>query len=262
MKAVKSKPNSSIVVGINLVRDGTASAFISAGNTGAVLCASLLSLGKINGVDRPALGSFLDITPLTPALLIDAGANANCRPSNLVQFAQLGNVYSQQILGISAPRIGLLNNGEEEIKGNRLTQETHLLLKKTKLNFIGNIEGHDISKRKADVIVTDGFTGNIVLKTIEGLGDTFGGLLQQAGHVLSAAYHLRGLTFLRDVGLGSWAKRVDYTEYGGAYLLGVNGNVIVAHGRSQAKAIKNAIGLAKQTVERDICRIIKEVNYE
>ena len=262
LKAVKSKPNSAIVTGINLVRDGAASAFVSAGNTGAVLYASLLSLRKVNGIDRPALGSFLDITPATPTLLIDAGANADCHPSNLVQFAQLGNVYSQQILGISAPRIGLLSNGEEEIKGNRLTQETHLLLKKTKLNFIGNIEGQDISKRKADVIVTDGFTGNIVLKTIEGLGDTFMGVVRQAGHIFSTAYHLRGREFLRDIGLGSWAKRVDYTEYGGAYLLGVNGNVIVAHGRSQAKAIKNAIGLAKQTVERDIYRIIKEESYE
>jgi len=262
LKAVKSKPNSSIVLGINLVRDGAASAFVSAGNTGAVLYASLLSLGKIKGIDRPALGSFLDISPVTPTLLIDAGANANCRPNNLVQFAQLGSVYSQNILGIDTPRIGLLSNGEEEMKGNRLTRETHLLLKKTKLNFIGNIEGQDIAKRKADVIVTDGFTGNIVLKTIEGLGDTFMGVVRQAGHIFSTAYHLRGREFLRDIGLGPWAKRVDYTEYGGAYLLGVNGNVIVAHGRSQAKAIKNAIGLAKQTVERDICRIIKEGSYE
>jgi glycerol-3-phosphate acyltransferase PlsX len=262
LKAVQNKPNSSIVLGINLVRDGIASAFVSAGNTGAVLCASLLNLEKIEGIDRPALGSFLDISPPTLALLIDAGANADCHPNNLVQFAQMGSAYTKQVLGISAPRIGLLNNGEEEIKGNRLTQEAHLLLKKTKLNFIGNIEGQDIPKRKVDVIVTDGFTGNIVLKTIEGLGDTFQGAVRQTGHTLSAAYHLRGREFLRDIGLGSWAKRVDFTEYGGAYLLGVNGNVIVAHGRSQAKAIKNAIGLAKQTAERDICRIIKEGSYE
>jgi glycerol-3-phosphate acyltransferase PlsX len=262
LKAVKSKPNSSIVLGINLVRDGVASAFVSAGNTGGVLCAGLFNLGKIKGIDRPALGSFLDITPTTPTLLIDAGANANCRPNNLVQFAKLGSVYSQNILGISAPRIGLLSNGEEEMKGNRLTRETHLLLKKTKLNFIGNIEGQGIMKREADVIVTDGFTGNIVLKTIEGLGDTFMGVVRQAGHIFSTAYHLRGRAFLHQIGLGSWVTRVDYTEYGGAYLLGVNGNVIVAHGRSQAKAIKNAIGLAKQTAEREICQIIKEEIYE
>jgi len=262
MKAVKSKPNSSIVLGINLVRDGIASAFVSAGNTGAVLVASLLSLGKINGIDRPALGSFIDITPPTPALLIDAGANADCHPNNLTQFAQMGSIYTKHILRISTPSIGLLNNGEEEIKGNRLAQETHLLLKKTKLNFIGNIEGQDIPKRKVDVIVTDGFTGNIVLKTIEGLGDTFQGVVRQTGHILSAAYHFQGRTLLQDIGLGSWVKRVDYTEYGGACLLGVNGDIIVAHGRSQAKAIKNAIGLAKQIVERNIYQIIKEESYE
>jgi len=246
-----------------MVRDGAASAFISAGNTGAVLFAGLLNLGKVKGIDRPALGSFLDINPPTPTLLIDAGANANCHPHNLVQFAQMGSVYTKHILGISAPSIGLLNNGEEEIKGNRLAQETYKLLRKINgLNFIGNIEGQDIMKGKANVIVTDGFTGNIVLKTIEGLGDTLVNVARQAGHIFSTAYHLRGRELLRDIGLGSWIKRVDYTEYGGAYLMGVNGNIIVSHGRSQAKAIKNAIGLAKQTVERDICRIIKEESYE
>ena len=262
MKAVKSKPDSSIVVGINLLRDGKASAFVSAGNSGAVVCASLLSLGKIEGVERPALGSFLDITPSTPPLLIDAGANVNCRPSHLVQFARLGETYVKHLLGISSPRVRLLNNGEEETKGNRLIQESYNLLKNSNLNFIGNIEGQDISKRIADVIVTDGFTGNIVLKTIEGLGDTFLSLLGQAGHILSAAYHFQGRALLQDIGLGSWVKRVDYREYGGACLLGVNGNIIVAHGRSQAKAIKNAIGLAKQTAERDIYRIIKEESYD
>jgi glycerol-3-phosphate acyltransferase PlsX len=262
MKAVRSKPDSSIVVGINLVRDGLASAFVSAGNTGAVVCASLLSLRKIKGIKRPALGSFLDITSSTPTLLIDAGANADCRPSYLVQFAHLGTTYVKHLLGISSPRVRLLSIGEEETKGNRLIQESYSLLKKTNLNFMGSIEGQDISKRIADVIVTDGFTGNIVLKTIEGLGDTFVSLLRHGGHIFSTAYHLRGREFLRDIGLGSWVTRVDYREYGGACLLGVNGTVIVAHGRSQANTIKNAIGLAKQTVERDICRIIKEESYE
>lgn len=262
LKAIRSKPNSSIVVGTNLVRDGIASAFISAGNTGAVVCASLLNLGKIKGIERPALGSFLDITPATPTLLIDAGANADCRPSHLVQFAHLGATYVKHLLDISSPRVALLSIGEEETKGNRLIQESYSLLKKTNLNFIGSIEGQDISKKIADVIVTDGFTGNIVLKTIEGLGDTFMSLLRQVGHVFSTAYHLQGRTLLQDIGLGSWVKRVDYREYGGACLLGVNGNIIVAHGRSQARAIKNAIGLAKQTVERNICQRIREESYE
>jgi len=262
VKAVKSKPDSSIVVGVNLVRDGIASAFVSAGNTGAVLFASLLNLGKIKGIERPALGSFLDITPTTPTLLIDAGANADCRPSHLVQFAYLGTTYVKHLMDINSPSVRLLSNGEEETKGNRLIQESYSLLKKSSLNFLGSIEGQDISKKTADVIVTDGFTGNIVLKTIEGLGDTFLSLVRQTGHILSAASHLQGRTLLRDIGLGSWVKRVDYREYGGACLLGVNGAIIVAHGRSQAKAIKNAIGLAKQTAERDICRIIKEGSYD
>ena len=261
VEAVNSKPRSSIVVGINLVRDGIASAFVSAGNTGAVLYSALANLGKIKGIARPAIGSIININIATPALLIDAGANADCRPNHLVQFAQLGTTYTREIFGIDSPRVGLLNNGEEGGKGNRLVKESYNLLKKTNLNFIGNIEGQDISEGKTDVIVTDGFTGNIVLKTLEGLGDAFI-KLRQVGQILSKAYHLQGRALLVDVGIGSLAKRMDYREYGGACLLGVNGNVIIAHGRSRAKTIKNAIGLAKQTVERGICERIKEENYE
>ncbi len=261
IEAVRSKPNSSISVGTNLVRDGLASAFVSAGNTGAVLYSALVSLGKIKGIERPAIGSIININATAPSLLIDAGANADCRPGYLVQFAQLGNIYTREIFGISSPRVGLLNNGEEGTKGNRLAKESYRLLKKTKLNFIGNIEGQDISRETTDVIVTDGFTGNIVLKTIEGLGDTFI-RLRQVGQLLSKAYHLQGRAVLLDVGLGSMVKRMDYREYGGACLLGINGNVIIAHGRSKTTAIKNAIGLAKQTVERDICQKIKEESYE
>ncbi len=255
IKAIRSKPNSPIVVGINQMKKGAVSAFVSAGNTGAVVGAALLNLGKIEGIDRPAVCSLLDITTAEPALLIDAGANAECRPNHLVQFAHLGTIYCQQIIGIREPRVGLLSNGEEEKKGNRLIQETYQLLKKTDLNFIGNIEGQDIPNRKADVIVTDGFTGNIVLKTIEGMGDTFATSLRQLGHLFASAYHFQGRALLRDLGL---AKRVDFREYGGACLLGVKGNVIIVHGRSQAKAIKNAIGLAKQIVERRITEKIKE----
>ena len=262
MKAIRSKPDSSIAVGVNLVRDGTASAFVSAGNTGAVICTALLNLKKIEGVERPALGSFLDITTAAPVLLIDAGANVNCRPSHLVQFAQLGSTYVKHILGIDSPRVGLLNNGEEETKGNLLAQESYQLLKQTDLNFIGNIEGQDISRRVADVIVTDGFTGNIVLKAIEGVGDNFQNSLRQIGHVFASAYHLPARALHRNIGMDPWAKRTDYREYGGACLLGVNGNIIVAHGRSQSRAIKNAIGLAKQTVERGISPIIREESHE
>ena len=261
IEAVNSKPDSSIVVGINLLRDGSASAFISAGNTGAVLYSALTILGKIEGIERPAIGSIINISTTTPVLLIDAGANADCRPSHLVQFAQLGTIYTREIFGIKSPRVGLLNNGEEGTKGNRLTKESYQLLKKAKLNFIGNVEGLDISQEKADIIVTDGFTGNVVLKTIEGLGDAFI-KVRHMGQILSEAYHLQGRALLLDVGLGSLVKSIDYREYGGACLLGVNGNITIAHGRSQAKAIKNAIASAKQAVERGICEKIKEENYE
>ena len=262
VEAVRNKPDSSIAVGINLIRDDLASAFVSAGNTGAVLYSALASLGKIKGIERPALGTIINISTTAPFFLIDSGANANCRPGYLVQFAQLGNTCIKEIFGISSPRVGLLNNGEEETRGNRLAQETYHLLKKTRLNFIGNIEGHDIAKGNADIIVTDGFTGNIVLKTIEGMSATWLYSLGQAGQVFSKAYSLPARVLHRDIGMDSWTKRLDYRESGGACLLGVNGNIIIAHGRSQATAIKNAIGLAKQTVERGICQKIKEENYE
>lgn len=263
MKAIQSKPNSSIVVGINLVKEGKASSFVSAGNTGAVLGAALLGLGKVKGVGRPAIACIMDITPATPVLLIDAGANIDCRPGHLVQFAEMGAIYSKHVLGIDSPRIGLLSNGGEESKGTRLVQETYQLLKKSRyLNFVGNIEGHDILKLKADVVVTDGFTGNVVLKTIEGLSDSFLISARQIGHFASNAYHFRGRDLLRDLGLGSWVNRIDYREYGGACLLGVNGNVIIAHGRSQAKTIRNAISIAKHMAERNIAQAIKEEIHE
>lgn len=261
VEAVQNKPRSSIVIGINLVRDGKADVFVSAGNTGAILCAALLNLGRIKGVARPAIASIVNIAPDAPALLIDAGANADCRASHLLQFAQLGNIYAKEILNIESPRIGLLSNGDEETKGNRLVQESHQLLKKSSLNFIGNIEGNDIATGVADVIVTDGFTGNIVIKTVEGLGDSLI-KLRQVGHALRSAYHLRGRALLADVGLSFLTKGMDYREYGGACLLGVTGNVIVAHGRSRAKAIKNAVGLAKRTAEKDICQLISQINHE
>jgi len=263
IKAIQSKPNSSIVVGINLLKSGGAQAFVSAGNTGAVVGAALLTLGRVNGVSRAAIGCFLDTISSFPALLVDAGANSDCRPEHLLEFARLGSIYSKYLLRIESPRVGLLSNGVEEGKGNRLAQETFKLLKNAAdLHFIGNIEGHDIVKRTTDVIVTDGFTGNIVLKTIEGFSDSFLVSVKQLGHVFSSISRLKARDLLRDIGLGSWTKKMDYTEYGGACLLGVNGNIIIAHGRSQAKAIKNAIGLAKETVECNITEKIREGNYE
>jgi glycerol-3-phosphate acyltransferase PlsX len=259
MKAIRDKPDSSIVVGINLVKNGQAAAFVSAGSSGAVFGAALLYLGKVNGVTRPAIGCFLDTISSFPALLVDAGANADCRPEHLVEFARLGSLYSRHLLKIESPRVGLLNNGAEEGKGNHLAQEAYDLLQGAPdINFIGNIEGHDVARRTTDVIVTDGFTGNIVLKTIEGLSDSFLNTVRHISQVFSRGHQVSGKDLLRDIGLGSLVKKMDYTEYGGACLLGVNGNVIIAHGRSQSKAIKNAIGLARETVLRGITEIVKE----
>ncbi len=257
MEAIRKKPRSSIVIGINLLKEGKADAFISAGNTGAVLCAALFGLGKYQGVERPALASIISLNRYSPALLLDAGANADCRPSHLFQFAQLGEIYVRNIFGIKSPRIGLLSNGSEETKGNRLIQESHQLIKKSNLNFIGNIEGTDLTQGKTDVIITDGFTGNIVIKTVEGLGDSFV-KVRSPDH----SRHLRGRALLADVGLGFLVKSMDYSEYGGACLLGVKGNVIVSHGRSRAKAIKNAIGLANRTAEVNLSQLISEVKGE
>ena len=259
IKAIQSKPNSSIVVGINLLKEGRADAFVSAGNTGAVVASALLTLGKAKGVSRPAIGCFLDSISAVPALLVDAGANSDCRPEHLLEFARLGSLYSRHMLKIESPRIGLLSNGGEDGKGNRLVHESYDLLKKAEdINFIGNIEGHDIVQRTTDVIVTDGFTGNIVLKTIEGFNDNFLASVREIGHVFSSLSRQRGRELLRDIGLSSWTKKMDYTEYGGACLLGVNGNVIIAHGRSQARAMKNAIGLAKDTAGRSIPEKVRE----
>ena len=263
IKAIQKKPNSSIVVGIGMLKNSKADAFVSAGNTGAVVAAALLTLGKTQGISRPAIGCFLDTISSFPPLLVDAGANSDCRPEHLLEFARLGTIYSKNILKIESPRVGLLSNGSEDGKGNRLIHESHELLKKAEdINFAGNIEGHDIVKRTTDVIVTDGFTGNIVLKTIEGFNDNFLTSVKQMGRIFSTTSRVRGRDLLRDIGLNSWAQKLDYTEYGGACLLGVNGNVIIAHGRSQARAIRNAIGLAKETVDRSITEKVREENYE
>ena len=257
VKAIQSKPNSSIVVGTNLVKDGIASAFVSAGNSGAIVAAALFRLGKIERIERPAIGTIINVDG-HPFLLIDAGANADCRPEHLVRFAQLGSIYSRNVFNIKSPRVGLLSNGEEETKGNNLIKGTHKLLVNTELNFIGNIEGHDLAGRKADVVVTDGFTGNIVLKTMEGVGGVFQNLQKHLGTGATSSPRLQGNLLLHLVGLDAWAKRMDYREYGGACLLGVNGNIIIAHGRSQAKAIKNAVGLTKRIVEQELTVKIKE----
>ena len=256
VEAVNNKPQSSIVVGTKLVKDGLAGAFISAGSTGAVFYAAYAILGKTDGVDRPAIGTIINIDS-TPVLLLDSGANADCRPEHLAQFAQLGNTYATEIFGLESPRVGLLNMGAEETKGNKLAKESYIALKQTKLNFVGNVEGHDIARGTSDIVVTDGFTGNIVLKTLEGLGDTIL-KLRNHGQTFAHAYNVRGRELLVEVGLGALAQRLDYRQYGGASLLGLNGNIIIAHGRSQSTAIKNAIGLAKRSADKQVWQKVKE----
>lgn len=257
VEAVTKKPNSSIVVGINMVKSGRAAAFVSAGSTGAVMYAAFAMLGRVEGIERPAIGSIITINITSPFLLLDCGANPTCRPRNLLQYAQMGNLYVREVFQVPSPRIALLNNGEEEKKGNQLARESYQLLKSSDLNFVGNIEGQNLPNGMADVVVTDGFTGNIVLKTLEGVGEAFL-KLKNLGKSSSDS----GDSIQLDVGFGSLVKRIDYQESGGACLLGLNGNVIISHGRSQAKAIKNAIGMAKRSVDCNINRVMQNYNFD
>src|SRR5437660_2407089 len=256
--AVRRKKNASMTLALQLVRDGAALGAVSAGNSGAVMAASLFTLKRIPGVERPALGGVFP-TKESVCLVIDIGANTDCKPEYLQQFALMGSIYMQRIFHISSPRVGLLANGEEETKGNQQVIETHQLLKKNAstlgLNFIGNVEGRDIPAGGADVVVCDGFVGNVVLKLSEGLAETLMGLLRT--QMTSTALSKLAALILRP-GLRKVFKRLDYAAYGGVPLLGVNGSAIVAHGRSNAKAIKNALRVARQTAETGVAKAIAE----
>jgi glycerol-3-phosphate acyltransferase PlsX len=253
-KAVRSKKDSSIRVACRLVRDGKAHGVVSAGNTGACMATSKLVQGMIRGVDRPALASAFPTVKGGPVVVVDVGANVDSSPEMLAQFAVMGEVYSRIIFRKPRPRVGLLSIGEEEHKGNELTRAATPLLKALPINFIGNVEGRDIYTGKADVIVCDGFIGNVALKVSEGVVDIMQHMLQEAleatvtrkiGYVLSKAAY-------RD-----FKKRVDYSEYGGAPLLGVKGVCIVCHGRSNANAIKNAIRVAAEFSRGQINHLIE-----
>jgi len=258
VEAIRNKPDSSIVKGISLLKNGEASAFVSAGASGAVVGAAMLILGKMEGVARPALACLFPSTKGS-ILLIDAGANADCRPPFLVQFAQMGSIFMEKIQGVERPRVGLLSSGEEDSKGNRLVKETHQLLRATNLNFIGNIEGKDIPKGLADVVVTDGFTGNVALKTGEGMGEAIYATLKDALDNNT----IPGLaSFLARPALRALSRWVDYSEYGGAVLVGVPSNVIISHGRSNSRAIRNAILLAKRSVEGQFVEVLRQQTLE
>ncbi|MBI4215815.1 MAG: phosphate acyltransferase PlsX [Chloroflexi bacterium] len=237
------KGDTSIQVGLELLRDGRVDGFVSAGHSGAVVAAALMVLGKLEGVDRPAIGTVFPL-PTGPALLLDVGATPDCKPQNLLQFAYLGRHYLKQAYGIANPRVGLLSNGAEPAKGNSLVRRAHQLLAESDLNFIGNVEGQEVSRGRADVVVTDGFTGNIIMKVGEGVGEMLYDTIKQA---TGGWLHLQVAAGLLRPALEPFFKRLDYTEYGGGMLLGVKGNVIVAHGRSNAKAIASALGMAKRS---------------
>lgn len=247
--AARRKKDSSIRVASRLVRDSGVSGIVSAGNTGAVMATVKMVLGTLPVVDRPALSTVLPTQKGKPAILLDVGANVDCKPHHLEQFAIMGDIYSRAIFGIRRPRVGLLSIGEEDSKGNELTKEAFKSLKRAPINFIGNVEGRDIFRGDVDVIVCDGFTGNVALKLSEGLIETFTAMLgQELKKTLSAKV---GYIFAQKA-FGEFRRRLDYSEYGGAPLLGIKGITIVCHGRSNANAIKNAIRVANEFCKHNV----------
>ena len=252
----RKRDETSIKKAIDLIKSGEARAMVSAGNTGAVMALAKTSLGSIRSIDRPALAIMVP-TLKGNSLLVDVGANTDSKPHNLVQFAMMGKVFLQNVYGNANPRIALMNIGEEEVKGNELTKATHGLLKKLDINFIGNVEGRDVFMGEADLIVTDGFTGNVTLKVSEGVVDVMLSMLRR--EIMSNIFSKIGFFFLKK-SLKRIQKKLDYSEYGGALLLGVNGIVIIGHGRSNPRAIKNAIQLSYRFItERVLEKITTEI---
>jgi len=255
--SIRKKKNSSIALGINLLKTPQYAAFVSAGNTGAVVCASTINLGMLPGVERPGIG--LIIPTLNKfAFLIDVGANTDPKAQHLLQYALMGNCYAREVLGLSNPRIGLLNIGEEESKGTDFQKETHKLMGERLKNFIGNIEPNEIFSGKCDCIVCDGFVGNVVIKVSEGLMESASTLMRR--EIKKSPIALMGALLIKSR-LNDIKKYADYSEYGGAPLLGVNGIVMISHGRSSPKAIKNAIKATQREIEHQILSaMIKEVS--
>jgi glycerol-3-phosphate acyltransferase PlsX len=249
-KALRSKKNSSIVLTVEAVAKGQAQALVAAGSTGAAMAASLLGLGRLPGIDRPAISCLIP-TLKKPIVLIDAGANSDCEPKMLYQFAIMGRIFAKSVLGYENPSVGLMNIGEEEGKGNELVKETYNILKSHKedLNFIGNIEGRDIVKGDCHVIVCDGFVGNVILKVVEGVATMMFNLIKEQ---FTSSIYAKILGLLVKPLFKNIKAKVNYEEYGGALLLGVKGITVISHGSSKAFAIKNAIRVAKEAVENDI----------
>jgi phosphate acyltransferase len=264
VQAVRAKRDSSIRVGLRLVREGRAAGFVTAGNTGAAMASAKMVLGALHGVDRPALAAVFPTAPGTAAILLDVGANVDCKPHNLEQFAVMGEIYFRSMFGESGfgrfgssrrPRVGLLSIGEEETKGNELTRESFHLLKRLPLNFVGNVEGRDLFNGHVDVIVADGFVGNVALKISEGVANLVRTVLKES---LKATITRQVGYMLSRSAFSDFKKRIDHTEYGGAPLLGVKGVCIITHGSSNANAIKNAVRVAAEFSERNINESIEQ----
>ena len=261
VKAIRSKKDSSMVVALNLVKEGKADAIISAGNTGALLAGGLFVVGRIKGIDRPCLCSAIPNVKRGMTLIADCGANADCKPKNLVEFAAMSNIYSRKVLGLENPKVALANVGLEEGKGNDLVKRSYEEIKKLDLNFIGNVEAREVINAYTDIIICDGFTGNILLKSAEGVALSVMSLIKET--FMASTKSKIGALLIKD-DLRKLKSFIDYSEYGGAPLLGLNGGVIKAHGSSDAKAIKNAINqgikFSKGKVVEDINQFISKYN--
>jgi len=258
-RAVRKKKDSSMAQMLDAVNNGTADACLSAGNTGALMAGGLFKVGRIDGVARPALASTLPTLDGNGFLMLDLGANADAKPENLLQFAVMGDIYAKKVREIAKPRIGLLNIGTEEKKGNELTKAAFDLLKQADLNFVGNVEARDLLNGVADVVVTDGFTGNMVLKTLEG---TAGALFSMLKETFMSSTKTKLAAALVKNDLRSLKDKLDYSEYGGAGLFGLNAPVIKAHGSSNANAIYNAIRQARTMVAYDVSGTIRSIISE
>lgn len=251
--AIKSKRDASMNVAVRMVKEKKADAFVTMGNSGAAMATALLTLGRIRGIDRPGFGAVLPSGDLR-SLLIDIGANVEVKAENLYQFALMGSIYMERVLGVAKPRVALLSNGEEEGKGTPAVREAYGLLKNSRLNFIGNAEGKDVPRGFADVIVSDGFSGNIMLKTMEGTAEMLVEFLKT--EIRKRPLAVAGAALAKPA-FDALKKRLDYAEIGGAPVLGVDGITIIGHGRSNARAVKNAIRVAIQSVEGNLIEVIR-----
>ncbi|MCT4631702.1 MAG: phosphate acyltransferase PlsX [Firmicutes bacterium] len=255
VNGIKKKKDSSMVVGFKLLKDKEIDGFISAGNTGALLAGGLLKVGRIKGIDRPAIASVYP-TLKGLATMVDAGANADCKPRNLLEFGIMGSIYTKSVYGKDQPKVGIVNIGSEKGKGNALTQESYDLLEASELNFIGNVEGRELPEGVCDVIVCDGFTGNVILKLTEGVAKSFGKMLKT--QITKGFFRKIGAAILSG-GFKDLKKEMDYREYGGAPILGVSRPLVKAHGSSDALAIKNAVKYCEIYSKSDVIEGISEI---